>query len=76
MINDRRLHREELENALQLHRDELSKVMLQSKKEHLMGTYSQLESHFVQLDADLVNALKVCVRKGWGSQDEVVISHH
>jgi hypothetical protein len=52
---DNYLHKIELETAQMLHDFEID----MSRKSFLMQTFSELEKHFVQLDADLVTATKV-----------------
>jgi hypothetical protein len=66
----KQLHEKEIREAQNLHHDELAKMMLQQKKEHLMSTYSNLESHFVQLDVDLVNALKESERDMYDQRNQ------
>jgi len=48
-------HNEEIAKSMELH----SKDMILSKKALLIQSISELERHFAQLDADLVNATKV-----------------
>jgi len=66
----KKIHEDDIRVAHRLHQLDIGKMMLQQKKEHLMGTYSQLESHFVQLDADLVNALKESERDMYDQRNQ------
>ncbi len=66
----KKIHEDDIRVAHRLHTLDIGKMMLQQKKEHLMGTYSALESHFVQLDADLVNALKESERDMYDQRNQ------
>ena len=66
----KKIHEDDIRVSHRLHHMELGKMMLQQKKEHLMSTYSNLESHFVQLDADLVNALKESERDMYDQRNQ------
>jgi len=66
----KKIHEDDIRVSHRLHHMELGKMMLQQKKEHLMSTYSGLEAHFVQLDADLVNALKESERDMYDQRNQ------
>lgn len=71
------MHKYELKHAREVHEVEMKKArdyhqreVLLSKQAQLMSHYSELERHFVQLDADLVNASKESERDMYDQRNQ------
>ena len=66
MKHNREVHEREMKKARDYHQREV----LLSKQGQLMSHYSELERHFVQLDADLVNASKESERDMYDQRNQ------
>lgn len=77
LTNSQSIHKYELKHAREVHEKEMKKArdyhqreVLLSKQAQLMSHYSELERHFVQLDADLVNASKESERDMYDQRNQ------
>ena len=77
LTNAQLMHKYELKHAREVHEKEMKKArdyhqreVLLSKQAQLMSHYSELERHFVQLDADLVNASKESERDMYDQRNQ------
>jgi hypothetical protein len=77
LTNAQLMHKLEIKHARDTHEREMKKArdyhqreVLLSKQAQLMSHYSELERHFVQLDADLVNASKESERDMYDQRNQ------
>ena len=77
LLNAQLMHKLEMKHSREVHEREMKKArdyhqreVLLSKQGQLMSHYSELERHFVQLDADLVNASKESERDMYDQRNQ------
>lgn len=68
-----KLHKEDMEKSRRMHDADMEvakRDMFLNKQTHLMSTFNELEMHFAQLDADVVNATKESERDMYDQRNQ------